>query len=182
MNRALTLYLASTAAQRRSAAQWYPDALEICEHIAERHGHETVNVVAAMAILSANTHWGQNIAMTRNLASRRRFRNPGTFLSIARKAWGALHGEVNENVRGPKTQAFARAIAGDLRAVVVDRHILQALRHWRQGVSPRQYEGYATQITLAADTLRVPPAVLQATLWIQERDAPTDTATLSLPF
>ena len=182
MNRALTLYLASTAAQRRSAAQWYPAALEICERVAERHGHETVNVVAAMAILSANTYWDQNVAMARDLASRRRFHNPGTFTKIARKAWRALHGEVNENVKGPKTRAFARAIAGDLRAVVIDRHILRALEHWRHGVSPQQYKRYANQITLAADTLRVPPAVLQATLWVQERDTPTDTATLSLPF
>ena len=182
MSRALTLYLASTAAQRRLGAQWYPAALDICENIAEQHGIDTVNVVAAMAILSANTYWNHNVAMTRSLARRRRFSNPGTFPKTARKAWGALHGKVNENVRGPKTQAFARAIAGDQRAVVLDRQILKALEHWRISVTPRQYERYANQITRAADTVRVPPAIVQATLWIQERDTPTDSATLSLPF
>ncbi len=178
LNRALTLYLASTPEQRRDGAAWYPDALDICQRAADRHGHDTFSVVAAMAILSANTSWNKNVSMTRGLAASRRFRNPGTFQKIARKAWDALRGDITV-IRGPKTQAFARAIAGDARAVVVDRHILRALGHWRNGVSPRQYERYAREITQAADIVRVAPAVLQATIWLQEQDAPTDP---SQPF
>ncbi len=71
MNVALVLYLASTPAQRREGASWYPDALDICQHAADQNGHDVFSVVAAMAITerTRSTGGGSSDNMVRTAQS-----------------------------------------------------------------------------------------------------------------
>jgi hypothetical protein len=70
--------------------------------------------------------------------------------------------------RGPKVGPFARALCGDLDAVVIDRHSARlALGDFRgDGVSARQSRIAAEAHRRAARVLKLSPRDLQALLWV----------------
>lgn len=71
-------------------------------------------------------------------------------------------------VTGPKVSAFARALAGDVSAVVVDRHAARiALGDDRITVVPQAVlRAVQDAYTLAASRVGVDPAGLQALVWV----------------
>jgi len=71
-------------------------------------------------------------------------------------------------LRGPKTNAFARAIAGDRDAVVVDVWMCRAAGLGKDAPNATEYRAIADAIRTLAGTGAVcmAPATLQALLWI----------------
>ena len=73
-----------------------------------------------------------------------------------------------KGLRGPKTNAFARAIAGDRDAVVVDVWMCRAAGLGKDAPNATEYRAIADAIRSIAGTPTVcmAPATLQALLWI----------------
>jgi hypothetical protein len=71
-------------------------------------------------------------------------------------------------LRGAKTNAFARAIAGDPNAVVVDVWMCRAAGLGKDAPNATEYRAIADAIRsiAATRTVNMAPATLQALLWI----------------
>lgn len=84
------------------------------------------------------------------------------------KAWRILAGETPTSLcRGPKVEAMAANLLGDLSAVTVDRHIVRvATGSDRRQVSPARARKIAGSLRLLAAIRGVAPAELQAALWV----------------
>ena len=83
-------------------------------------------------------------------------------------------------LRGPKTNAFARAIAGDKDAVVIDIWMCRAAGltygpkskyagQAKDAPSAVEYRAIAAAVRLMADSWNMPAADMQALLWILAR-------------
>lgn len=69
-------------------------------------------------------------------------------------------------LRGLKTNAFARAIAGDMDAVVVDVWMCRAAGLGKDAPNKREYREIANAVREVAAAYNMEPAVMQALLWI----------------
>lgn len=161
---------ARTPQQEQAGREWYPAARDECERMADVRGAPIQNLIWTVAALSPNVGWDQNIRMAWTLARARTFRNPGTFPRMARDAWACLNGGLSRNT-GPKREAFARAIAGDLESVVIDRWMMAIVGHPKPGMSRQQFEHYARAVAEFARDHGLAPRDMQAILWTVKRDA-----------
>jgi len=153
----------ATVEQVAVGREWYPNALEVCEDIAAEYGHGLVPVVNALAALSPQQGWGPNVKMVRRLVTFDRFRNPGTYHRQALLAWECL--TASAPITGRKCVAFAGAILGGVECVVIDRHMITACGHHRDGMSARQYRILASAVTLASRNTNESPRDYQAIIW-----------------
>ena len=69
-------------------------------------------------------------------------------------------------LRGLKTNAFARAIAGDMDAVVVDVWMCRAAGLGKDAPNKTEYRIIANAVRDVAASYNMQPAVMQALLWI----------------
>lgn len=164
------VWRARTPQQEQAGREWYPAARDECARMADVRGAPLPNLIWTVAALSPNVGWDQNIRMAWTLARARTFRNPGTFHRAARDAWACLNGDRSRNT-GPKREAFARAIAGDLEAVVIDRWMMAVVGHPKLGMSRQQFEHYAAAIAAFAREHGIVPRDMQAILWTVKREA-----------
>jgi hypothetical protein len=72
-------------------------------------------------------------------------------------------------LKGPKTNAFARAIAGDENAVVIDVWMLRAVGIEKKSPNQTQYREMANAVTKVANELGMTPRAMQALIWIVVR-------------
>jgi hypothetical protein len=128
-----------------------------------------------MAILSPRTSWRWNVRWTQMIvdAFLQREAMPAVSTMANRlKAWSELHGR--PALSGQKASAFARAIAGDSDAVVIDSWVLRSV-----GLSPKKTvtrhrqrwitSAYVEAALLAGET----PRDMQAIVWCAVRGAAT---------
>lgn len=71
-----------------------------------------------------------------------------------------------DGLNGLKTNAFARAIAGDMNAVVVDVWMCRAAGLGKDAPNKREYREIAEAVRQVAEEYRMEPATMQALLWI----------------
>jgi hypothetical protein len=74
-----------------------------------------------------------------------------------------------EALRGPKTNAFARAIAGDENAVVVDIWMMRAGGFAIDSPNKTQYTEVSEAIKTVANKFGLTPRTTQALIWIMVR-------------
>jgi hypothetical protein len=72
-------------------------------------------------------------------------------------------------LRGPKTNAFARAIAGDENAVVVDVWMMRAAQAGVDNPNKTQYAEISQAIKRVANLYKMTPRTTQALIWILVR-------------
>jgi hypothetical protein len=72
-------------------------------------------------------------------------------------------------LRGPKTNAFARAIAGDESAVVVDVWMMRASGLGVDSPNKTQYTEISEAVTKVANRFNMTPRTAQALIWIMVR-------------
>jgi hypothetical protein len=76
------------------------------------------------------------------------------------------HYENTGIIRGPKTSQFARALKGDLNAIVLDTWMAVAMEIDQPLFTRKWVERYAKeQVRFVADLLGVMPAEAQAMIW-----------------
>jgi len=156
------------------ALGWYADVLDGVETYLDRTGLP-VPVETAVGVLSVTSprvtvlHNARHTdAVLRRLAAGEDpTEAPGLLPSVRASLEHYLD---TGRIRGPKTHAFARAIAGDTDAVVVDVWVQRGLGHEGE-MRGRRYKRAAAVVRGLASRLGVSPREGQAALWYGARAA-----------
>lgn len=149
---ARNLWHAASPKRRAQGTGWYAMAEGFATALARETGHSVAHSAQVIAVTSVNQSWkGNQTLATKHL----------------KEGWMGGLPAVREQLRtgvisGRKVTNFAKAIAGDKRAVVVDRWMF---RTFGMANSDGAYSAIESGITDAADDLGISPRTLQATIW-----------------
>ena len=162
--RFITLLSQATLYDLRAAERWYAEAGEFAESLTATTGWNMEVAASVVSAFSPRVTWGHNKAKAHQYAQGIRPRGLKSHVDAADRC--VLQGF--SGLRGPKTNAFARAIAGDGNAVVVDVWMCRAAGLGKDAPNATEYRAIADAIRAIAGTPTVcmAPATLQALLWI----------------
>lgn len=144
-----------------AAANWYSEAESLAREISD-----DVEVGASViSAFSPRQRWSTNVDMARRFMAGE---NPRTLGNNLRMAHNALNMGFDA-LKGLKTNAFARAIAGDANAVVVDVWMMRAAGYEHDSPNVGQYRTVTEAVHRIARENNLEPRVAQALIWILER-------------
>jgi hypothetical protein len=158
----------STVDDLHAAETWYAEARSFAESLRVIRPQWTLEVSASVvSAFSPRVTWGHNKAKALQYAQGVMPKGLRSHIYAADRCavWGF------SGLRGPKTNAFARAIAGDDNAVVVDVWMCRAAGLGKDAPNKTEYRAIADAIrdmskVLSAEHFFISPATLQALLWI----------------
>ena len=160
-----SLVMQATLAQMESAAVWYRDAEEVAEDVA-RNLDTTLEVGASIvAAFSPRERWSTNVSKAIAYSMGQRPKGLQNNLTMADNAMD--HGF--DALKGQKTNAFARAIAGDTDAVVIDVWMMRAAQMPTDSPNKSQYNECANAVRVIADEFGISARTAQALIWIVKR-------------
>lgn len=159
-----------TPAQIESAVTWYTDAQLIATEMlylfADRDIDTTIEHTACViSAFSPRQRWSTNVAHAISFANGVDPKCLGNNLRMAKAAM--IDGF--DALRGQKTNAFARAIAGDEDAVTIDVWMLKAAGLERNDTNKSIYAELSSAVTTVADEIGLSPRATQALIWIMYR-------------
>lgn len=153
----------ATFGQVEQAAKWYLDAETVAREVATNLGTTLEIGATVVSAFSPRERWTRNVSnaikfslgeqLTGVLGNNLRMANAGLTLGF-------------DALKGQKTNAFARAIAGDENAVVIDVWMLRVLGIEKKTPNQSQYKEMAKAITTVATKYGLTPRVAQALIWI----------------
>ncbi len=151
-----------TRAERRRAARWYVDAGRQADQLAHVLDVDRTTGACILSAYSIRTPWADNVAHAWHYATAET-PPPGLRARTVIADAALIHGL--DALRGPKTRAFAQAIAGDRSAVVVDVWMCRAAGLDRDNPTARQYRAIAASIAVLARRHGLDPRAMQALIW-----------------
>jgi hypothetical protein len=154
-----------TVAERRTARRWYVTACQHADRIAHVLDVDRQTGAGVLSAFSVRTSWQDNVRDAWTYACGGT--PPGLRHRIVMADAVLTHGI--DALRGPKTHAFARAIAGDRSAVVVDVWIARAAGLDPNRLTPKQYAAVAADVEHLAPIYGEHPRTLQALIWARVR-------------
>ena len=157
-----------TPAALLAGQSWYDDAQSFAQSLSPYFG-SLEHSAAVIAALSPRIQWKRNKAAAAAMADGQ---IPGVLKQSYLAAQRALASDDPiGTLKGPKTNSFAKNIAGDMNAVTIDMWAwkvvsdepISKLAH--KGV----YDAVANAYRKVASEIGMSPAQLQATCWVIER-------------
>lgn len=161
----------ATEADLLAAREWYADARTFAESLQSIRPDWSLQVAASVvSAFSPRVTWAHNKAKALQYAQGITPKGLRSHVDAADRCTV----EGFNGLRGPKTNAFARAIAGDDNAVVVDVWMCRAAGLTKADGTPKdaptavEYRAIASAIRAigGTPTVNMWPATLQALLWI----------------
>jgi len=119
---------------------------------------------SVISAFSPRVTWKRNVELARQFVNGESVKCLRTSIRNAE----AARSEGFRALRGLKTNNFARAIAGDGEAVVIDTWMLKAAQH-SKSVNKTQYLQLAESVREVARVHGWEPAAMQALIWIVVR-------------
>lgn len=160
-----SLVMQATLAQMEQASVWYRDAEEVAEDVA-RNLDTTLEVGASIvAAFSPRERWSTNVSKAIAYSMGQRPKGLQNNLTMADNAM--VKGF--DALKGQKTNAFARAIAGDSDAVVIDVWMMRAAQMPTDSPNKSQYNECANAVRVIADEFGITARTTQALIWIVKR-------------
>ena len=160
-----SLVMQATLAQMEQASIWYRDAEEVAEDVA-RNLDTTLEVGASIvAAFSPRERWSTNVSKAIAYSMGQRPKGLQNNLTMADNA--VIKGF--DALKGQKTNAFARAIAGDTDAVVIDVWMMRAAAMPTDSPNKSQYNECANAVRVIADEFGITARTTQALIWIVKR-------------
>jgi len=155
----------ATPGQIETAAKWYLDAERVAEKVAENLDIPLENGASVVSSFSPRERWTTNVAKAIAFSLGEEVTGLSNNLKMAQMslAYGF------EALKGRKTNAFARAIAGDEQAVVVDVWMMRASGIGVDNPNKTQYNEISEAITTVANEFGLTPRTTQALIWIMVR-------------
>lgn len=156
------LILRATLGDTERAAVWYRDAEEVAEEVA-RNLDVTLEVGASIvSAFSPRERWSTNVAKAIAYSMGQRPKGLQNNLVMADKAMTLGFDALN----GQKTNAFARAIAGDTDAVVIDVWMCRAANLGTDSPNKSQYLALSDAVRRVASEHGITPRTAQALIWL----------------
>lgn len=164
--RAMAKYLVdATPADIESASVWYSEARDVAADVAFRLGVPVEHGAAIVSAFSPRVHWSRNITLALDYATGR---VPACLRQSIRAADRARVDGI-AGLKADKTVNFARAIAGDGEAVVVDVWMCRAAGLDRDAPTVVQYREISSAVRSLAREWQLEPSTMQALIWIKVR-------------
>ena len=158
--------LQATLAQIEQASVWYHEAQEVAEDVAEIMGVSLEVGASVVSSFSPRERWASNVAKAFAFAHGKPIKGLANNLTMANNSLVMGFDALN----GQKTNAFARAIAGDSDAVVIDVWMIRAAHlDASKGVNKTQYNTLVDSVRKVASEFGLTPRTAQALIWIVKR-------------
>jgi hypothetical protein len=148
-----SLIMQSSLGQVEQASVWYRDAEEVAEDVA-RNLDTTLEVGASIvAAFSPRERWSTNVSKAIAYSMGQRPKGLQNNLTMADNAMTMGF----DALRGLKTNAFARAIAGDTDAVVIDIWMMRAAGMQTDSPNKGQYRELSEAVHIVAEEFGITP-------------------------
>lgn len=162
----LDIVNSATPAQIEAASVWYFEAQEVAEDVAELLSTSLEVGASIVASFSPRERWSSNVAKSYAFANGKPVTGLSNNLAMAMSSVTLGF----DALKGLKTNAFARAIAGDKDAVVIDTWMIKAAgMESSKGVSKKEYKELSLAVTQVANRIKLTPRTTQALIWIIAR-------------
>jgi hypothetical protein len=160
----IALLAQATLFDLRAAERWYDEAGAFAESLRPTTGWSLETSASVVSAFSPRVTWAHNKAKATQYAQGIMPKGLRSHVAAANRC----QYEGFNGLRGLKTNAFARAIAGDREAVVVDVWMCRAAGLGKDAPNKTEYRAIADAIRTIAGTpaVSMAPATLQALLWI----------------
>lgn len=152
----------STAHHMESAATWYPIAQGVAQEIADTMGTSLEVGACVISAFSPRELWDSNVSKAWKFANGNDV--PGLSNNMLMANMSTVKGF--DAFNGQKTNLFARAIAGDTEAVVVDVWMMRAARLHTDSPNKTQYAEISRAVTNVAVSMGISPRTCQALIWV----------------
>jgi len=159
------LVMQATMQQVEQASVWYFEAQEVAEDVAEILGTSLEVGASIVSAFSPRERWASNVAKAYAFANGK----PVAGLSNNLKMANAALEQGFDALKGQKTNAFARAIAGDTNAVVIDVWMCRAANAPTDSPSKGLYNTLSDAVSAVANEHGLSPRTAQALIWIVKR-------------
>lgn len=160
------LFDAATPTVIYQGSVWYAEAQALARELALTHNLPLEVVASGVSAFSIRQRWERNVFLITEFLNGNPVAALGTSIRIANNALTMGF----DALKGQKTNSFARNIAGDLTAVTIDTWMIKAAgMDNRKGVNKTQYNELSEAVRTIAAENNMPPAVVQAIVWIQAR-------------
>ena len=155
----------ATFGQVEQASKWYVDAERVAAQVA-RNLDSTLEVGATVvSAFSPRERWTNNVTKAISFSLGNNIPGFKNNMVMANNAIAFGY----DALKGLKTNAFARAIAGDEQAVVIDVWMLRAVGIEKKTPSQSQYNELAEAVKKTAFEYGMTPRSMQALIWIMIR-------------
>jgi hypothetical protein len=152
----------ATYGQIEQAAKWYLDAERVAHEVARNLDADLEVGASVVSAFSPRERWTNNVEKAVSFSLGQKVVGLPNNLAMAKKAIKLGFDALN----GQKTNSFARAIAGDEQAVVIDVWMLRALGIEKKTPTQSQYKEMARAVTKVAIKHGMTPRAMQALIWI----------------
>jgi len=151
--------------QVEQASKWYMDAERVAAEVA-RNLDSTLEVGATVvSAFSPRERWTNNVAKAISFSLGNSIPGFKNNMVMANNAIAFGY----DALKGLKTNAFARAIAGDEQAVVIDVWMLRAVGIEKKTPNQTTYHELANAVKKVAFDHGMTPRAMQALIWIMIR-------------
>jgi len=157
-----SLIMTATLSQVEAASVWYHDAQEVAEDVAENLNTTLEVGASVVSAFSPRERWSTNVAKALAFSQGK----PVAGLSNNVRMAEAALAQGFDALKGLKTNAFARAIAGDTDAVVIDVWMCRAANLDSDSPNVGQYRMLADAVREVAAEFGITPRTAQALIWI----------------
>ena len=152
----------ATFGQVEQASKWYMDAERVAAEVA-RNLDSTLEVGASVvSAFSPRERWTNNVTKALSFSLGNHIPGFKNNMVMANNAIAFGY----DALKGLKTNSFAKAIAGDEQAVVIDVWMLRAVGIEKKTPSQSQYNELANAVKAAAFEVGMTPRSAQALIWI----------------
>lgn len=159
---------------------WYKDCTDI---LIEIFGDKNLDLVSSLiAATSINTSLKSNITLFKKAYTEfKEGREFSNYLPIIKTQLEQIRS--GKGLTGRKISSFAKSLAGDKNAVVVDLWMLRAFGiDKKRGATKREYDTIEAYITEQAHIMGLHPCELQAIIWVGIRKIQTGSVDNSFEY
>ena len=160
-----SLIMQATLGQVEAASVWYLEAQEVAEDVAELLSTSLEVGASIGASFSPRERWSSNVAKSYAFANGKPVSGLSNNLAMATSSITLGF----DALKGLKTNAFARAIAGDVDAVVIDVWMMRAANMQSDSPNKTQYKELSQAVCDVANEFGITPRTAQALIWIIAR-------------
>jgi hypothetical protein len=155
----------ATLGQVEEASVWYHEAQDVAQEVANNLNSSLEVGAGVVSAFSPRERWSSNITKAVSFSLGKSVTGLANNLKMAN---AVLDGGIDA-LKGLKTNAFARAIAGDTEAVVIDVWMMRAAEMLTDSPTQGQYLALTKAVNKVAGEFGLTPRTTQALIWIVAR-------------